>query len=52
MVGELVLGGVLRAAGVEHVAVDPVPVPVFAAGELREIGLTEIFRRHVCCLFS
>ena len=32
-----VLGNVLRAVGVENVAVDPMPIPVFTAGELREI---------------
>src|SRR5713101_9942167 len=33
-----VLGNVLCAVGVENVAVDPVPIPVFAAGELREVA--------------
>jgi len=42
-----VLGNVLRAVGVENVAVDPVPIPVLAAGELREIVLAESLRRHV-----
>ena len=42
-----VLGNVLRAVGVENVAVDPVPIPVFAAGELREIAFAESLRRHV-----
>ena len=42
-----VLGNVLCAVGVEDVAVDPVPIPVFAAGELREIAFAESLRRHV-----
>jgi len=42
-----VLGNVLCAVGVENVAVDPVPIPVFAAGELREIAFAESLRRHV-----
>jgi len=42
-----VLRNVLRAVGVENVAVDPVPIPVFAAGELREIIFAESLRRHV-----
>jgi len=33
-----VLGNVLRAVGVENVAVDPMPIPVVTAGELREIA--------------
>jgi hypothetical protein len=41
------LGNVLRAVGVENVPVDPVPIPVFAAGELREIAFAESLRRHV-----
>src|SRR5580658_7855422 len=42
-----VLGNVLRAVGVENVAVDSVPIPVFAAGELREVAIAESLRRHV-----
>lgn len=42
-----VLGNVVRAVGVENVAIDRVPIPVFAAGELREVALAESFRRHV-----
>jgi hypothetical protein len=42
-----VLGNVLCAVGVENVAVDPVPIPVFAAGELREVAFAESLRRHV-----
>src|ERR1022692_2899660 len=41
------LGNVLRAVGVENVPVDPVPIPVFAAGELREIAFAESLRCHV-----
>jgi hypothetical protein len=41
-----VLGNVLGAVGVENIAVDPVPIPVFAAGELREIVFAESLRRH------
>lgn len=41
------LGDVLRAIGEENVAVDPVPIPVFAAGELHEIAFAESLRRHV-----
>ncbi len=41
-----VLGNVLRPVGVENIAVDPVPIPVFTAGELREssapIGKTRL----------
>src|ERR1019366_6985654 len=37
----IVLGNVLRAVGVENIAVDPVPIPVFAAGELRELAFAE-----------
>jgi|ERR1700674_5895610 hypothetical protein len=33
-----VLGNVLRAVGVENVAVDPMAIPVFTTGELREIA--------------
>ena len=36
-----VLGNVLRAVGVENVAVDPMPIPMFTAGELREIACAE-----------
>src|ERR1700678_2586881 len=42
-----VLGNVLCAVSVENVAVDPVPIPVFAAGELREVAIAESLRRHV-----
>jgi hypothetical protein len=41
-----VLGNVLRAVGVENVAVDPVPIPGFAAGKLREVACAESLRRH------
>jgi hypothetical protein len=34
-------GNVSRAVGVENVPVDPVPIPVLAAGELREIAFAE-----------
>jgi hypothetical protein len=44
------LGNVLRAVGVENVVVDPVPIPSFAAGELREIACAESLRRHDVCL--
>ena len=47
-----VLGNVLRAVSVENIAVDLVPIPVFAAGELREIAFAETLRRHDVCLFS
>src|ERR1700728_254286 len=47
-----VLGNVLRAVGVENVAVDSVPIPVFAAGELREVAFAESLRCHGVCLFS
>jgi len=46
-----VLRNVLRAVGVENVAVDPVPIPAFAAGELREIAFAESLRRHVFASF-
>ena len=42
-----VLGNVLGAVGVENIAVDPVPIPVFATGELREVAFAESLRRHV-----
>ena len=42
-----VLGNVLCAVGVENVAVDSVPIPVFAASELREVAFAESLRRHV-----
>jgi len=29
-----------------------VPIPVFAAGELREVAFAESLRRHDVCLFS
>src|SRR5882672_1761692 len=41
-----VLGNVLRAVGIENVPVDSVPVPVFAAGELRELVFAESLCRH------
>jgi len=41
-----VLGNVLRAVGVKNVAVNPVPIPIFAAGKLREIAFAESLRRH------
>jgi len=41
-----VLGNVLRAVGVENVAVNPVPIPRFTARELREIACAESLRRH------
>jgi len=46
-----VLGNVLRAVSVENVAVDPVPIPAFAAGELREVAFAESLRRHVFASF-
>jgi len=46
-----VLGNVLRAVGVENVAVDPMPIPAFAAGELREVAFAESLRRHVFASF-
>ena len=42
-----VLGNVLCAVGIENVAVDPVPIPAFAAGELRDVAFAESLRRHV-----
>jgi hypothetical protein len=47
-----VLGNVLRAIGVENVVVDPVPIPVFAASELREVAFAESLRRYVLASFS
>jgi hypothetical protein len=47
-----VLGNVLRAVGVENAAVDPVPIPGFAPGELRQVAFVESLRRHGVCLFS
>jgi hypothetical protein len=41
-----VLGNVLRAVGVENVTIDPMPIPIFTAGELREIAFAESLRRH------
>ena len=41
-----VLGNVLRAVGIENVAVDPVSIPVFAAGKLRQVAFAESLRRH------
>jgi len=46
-----VLGNVLRAVGVKNVAVNPVPIPIFAAGKLREIAFAESLRRHGVPLF-
>jgi hypothetical protein len=46
-IGSTMLGNVVRAVGVENVAIDPVPIPVFAAGELREVAFAESLRRHV-----
>jgi len=46
-----VLGNVPRAISVENVVVDPVPIPVFAAGELREVAFVESLRRHVFASF-
>ena len=42
-----VLGNMLRAVGVENVAVDPMPIPIVTPGELREIAFAESLRRHV-----
>ena len=36
----------LRAVGVENVAVNRVSIPVVAAGELRQFGFGESLRRH------
>src|ERR1017187_3748227 len=36
-----VLGNVLRAVGVENVAVDPMPIPIVTPGELRQIACAE-----------
>jgi hypothetical protein len=47
-----VLGDVLRAVGVENVPVDPMPMPIFTAGESREIACAESLRRHNVCLVS
>ena len=41
-----VLGNMLRAVGVENVAVNRVSIPVVAAGELRQFGFAESLRRH------
>jgi hypothetical protein len=41
-----VLENMLRAVGVENVAVNRVSIPVVAAGELRQFGFTESLRRH------
>jgi hypothetical protein len=41
-----VLGDVMHAVGVENIAVDPVPIPVLAPPELREVALAESLRRH------
>jgi len=38
--------------GVENVAVDPMPIPIFTAGELRKIACVESLRRHNMCLVS
>src|ERR1035438_7100361 len=47
-----VLGNVLRAVGVENVAVDPMPIPIVTPGELRQIACAESLRRHNVCLVS
>jgi hypothetical protein len=47
-----VLGNVLRAVRVENVSIDPMPIPIFTAGELREIACVESLRRHNVCLVS
>jgi len=47
-----VLGNVLRSVGVENVAVDSMPIPIFAASKLREIACAESLRRHNVCLVS
>src|SRR5216684_5154772 len=41
-----VLGNVLRAVGVENLAVDPMPIPIFTAGKLPEVAFVESLRRH------
>ena len=46
------LGNVLRAVGVENVAVDSMPIPIFTASKLREIACAESLRRHNVCLVS
>src|ERR1700677_5370198 len=46
-----VLGNMLRAVGVENVAVNRVSIPVVAAGELRQFGFAESLRRHDVPLF-
>jgi putative SOS response-associated peptidase YedK len=46
-----VLGNVLGAVGVENVRVDLASIPVFAAGELREVAFAESLRGHGACLF-
>ena len=43
-IGPAVLGHVFCAVGVEDVAGERVAIPVFAAGELRQVGLGECFR--------
>src|SRR5260370_13185671 len=45
------LGNVMRAVGKENVAVDPVPIPVFAAGELHEIAFAESLLLNVISSF-
>ena len=40
-VGAAFVGDVFRAVGEKDIAVDAVPVPVFGAGELPEIGFAE-----------
>src|ERR1019366_7458865 len=45
-----VLGNMLRAVGVENVAVDRVAIPSVSAGELREIAFAESLRRHNVCI--
>jgi hypothetical protein len=41
------LSELLRAVGVENVAVDRVPIPVVATGKLREVACADNLRRHV-----
>ncbi len=46
-----VLGNVSGAVGVENVAVDSMPIPIFTAGKLLEIAFAESLRRHVFASF-
>ncbi len=46
-----VFGNVLRAGGVQNIAVDRMAIPVVAAGELCQVGLAESLRRHNVPLF-